>query len=38
MSDRKKTKKNIHSNIMIPKSTTHTNKKNSKPKNDLIHS
>ena len=38
MSDRKKTKKNIHSNIMIPKSTTHTNKRNSKPKNDLIDS
>ena len=38
MSDRKKTKKNIHSNIMIPKATTHTNKRNSKPKNDLIDS
>ena len=38
MNDRKKTKKNIHSNIMLPKSTTQTNKRNSKPKNDLIDS
>tara|TARA_B110000285_G_scaffold101754_1_gene115798 strand:+ start:605 stop:1189 length:585 start_codon:yes stop_codon:yes gene_type:complete len=37
MSDIKKTKKNIHSNIMFPKVTSHTNKKNNnKPPTEFI--
>jgi len=38
MSNIKKTKKNIHSNIMFPKVTSHTNKKNNNPPTEFIDS